>query len=49
MNSKIKELKKKGVCPDCNKKGNKCTCNFKELYLTIKIKDLEAVLSGGEE
>lgn len=40
----IKILKKKGQCPDCDKKADKCKCKFKELYITIKINDLRKTL-----
>ncbi len=40
----IEELLKKGMCPDCNKRGNECGCDFKELYITLKINDLKKVI-----
>ena len=40
----IKEVLKKGNCPDCNKKADKCKCNFPELYVTVKINNLRKIL-----
>jgi len=45
----IEKLKKKGQCPDCNKKANKCKCEFKELYITLKINDILKELKSQEK
>ncbi len=45
----IERLKKKGICPDCSKKANKCKCEYKEIYIILKISDILKELKKGEE
>ena len=40
----LKEVLKDGQCPDCSKKVDKCDCDFKELYVTLKIKKVEEAI-----
>lgn len=40
----IEEVLKKGQCPDCSEKGDKCKCKFKELFITIKRNDLKKAI-----
>ena len=42
----LKDILKKGLCPDCDKKANECNCGFKELYATFKINDLKKALDN---
>ncbi len=45
----IDKVIKNGQCPDCDKKVSGCKCNYKDLFVTIKRKELRNLNERGTD